>query len=50
MKILNNKEMKLFTEKYFKEFDYDIKKVSYFEYNGKIEYLINDHYIFVVNK
>lgn len=47
-KVLNKKELKRFVNKYFKVWDTDIKKVSVIS-NGNIdEYLINEHYIFLV--
>ena len=49
MKHLNRIELLEFTKKYFPEYIGDIRSVSYFDYNGKREYLINNHYIFVVN-
>ena len=47
MKYMSKKEIKAFAIAYFKGFEQDIHTVSYFEYNGKIEYLVNDHYILV---
>ena len=49
MKYLNRFEIIKFTKKYFPAYMGDIRSVSYFDYNGKLEYLINNHYIFVVN-
>lgn len=46
MKQLNKAELEKFTKKYFKEYGNNIKKVTYFIYKNKIEYLINDHYIY----
>lgn len=46
-KVLNEKEMKIFINKYFKEWNTDIKKVSIISYNKIDEYLINGHYIFI---
>lgn len=46
MKQLNRKELEKFTKKYFREYGNDIKKITYFTYGNKIEYLINDHYIY----
>lgn len=50
MKQLNNTELKKFINKYFKEYGNDIKKVTYFIYRHRIEYLINDHYIYTKRK
>ena len=47
MKYMTKDEIKTFASIYFKGFEQDIHKVSYFEYNGKIEYLVNDHYLLV---
>ena len=47
-KILNEKELKVFINRYFKEYKNDIKKVSLITYKGINEYLVNDHYIFIV--
>ena len=47
-KILNEKELKVFINRYFKEYGNDIKKVSLISYKGINEYLLNDHYIFIV--
>ena len=41
-------DMEMFAEEYFPEFKKDIWKVSCISFNRRIEYLINDHYIFVV--
>lgn len=46
MKHMNRIEKKEFTNKYFKEYGSDIRKVSYIIYDGVIEYLINDFYLF----
>lgn len=48
MKYMNKEEIREFAKKYFKGFDDDISKVSYFTYNNKTEYLINDHYLLVI--
>lgn len=48
-KLLNEKEIKRFVNKHFKMWDKDIRKVSVISYNGIDEYLINDHYLFLVN-
>ena len=47
MKQLTKKEIKVFANKYFKGFEKDIHSVSYFIYNNKIEYLVNEHYILI---
>ena len=48
MKKLSKDEIIEFTNKYFPMYKGDIKSVSYFEYNGITEYLVNDHYLFLV--
>lgn len=48
MKKLSRDEIIKFANKYFPMYKGDIKSVSYFEYNGIIEYLVNDHYLFLV--
>lgn len=48
MKYMSKEEMREFADKYFKGFANNIFKISYFEYNNKTEYLINDHYLLVV--
>lgn len=50
MKHLNRTELKIFVENNFKIFGNDIKKVSYIEYEDRIEYLINEHYLYQKNK
>lgn len=47
-KELNKEDMELFVEEYFSEFKKDIFKVSCISYNNKIEYLVNNHYLFIV--
>ena len=47
MKHLKGIKLKRFVKKYFKEYGNDIKKVTYITYKNKIEYLINDHYIYI---
>lgn len=49
MKYLNRIEIMEFIKRYFPAYIGDIRSVSYFDYNGKREFLINNHYIFVVN-
>ena len=48
MKHMNRVELKRFTRKYFPEYEDDIRKVSYIVYEDRVEYLINNHYLFVV--
>ena len=48
MKNLNRIEIIEFTKKYFPNYLGDIRSVSYFDYNNKREYLINNHFIFVI--
>ena len=47
-KILNEKERKKFVNKYFKIWEKDIWKVSSLTYDNHTEYLINEHYLFVI--
>lgn len=47
MKNMNRIEIKEFTEKYFPEYIGDIHRVSYFDYNGIREYLVNSGIIFL---
>ena len=49
MKYLNMIEILEFTKKNFPAYMGDIRSVSYFDYNNKREYLINNHYIFVID-
>lgn len=46
MKQLQGLKLERIIRKYFKFYGSDIKKVTYFIYGNKIEYLINDHYIY----
>lgn len=46
-KVLNEKELEQFINKYFKIWNTDIRKVSVIEYNYIKEYLINDAVIFI---
>lgn len=48
MKNLNRIEIKEFVDKYFKLYGNDIRKVSYIVYDDKTEYLINNHYLFII--
>ena len=50
MKYLNTIEIIEFTKKYFPKCIGNVRSVSYFDYNNKREYLINNHYIFVIKK
>lgn len=45
---LNSKEVKLFTNKYLKEWNSDIKEVSMLTYRLTKEYLVNSHYLVIV--
>ena len=45
---LNRLEIEEFTKKYFPEYIGDIHRVSYFDYNGIREYLINGAVLFKV--
>lgn len=49
MKILNKEEIKEFTKNYFPLWLDDIKVVSLIEYNGVKEYLVNRHYLVMVD-
>lgn len=46
-KLLNEEELKIFVDNYFKEWGKDIKKASVVSYNGIDEYLINDAVLFI---
>ena len=46
MKNMNRVELEQFTQKYFKEYGNDIRKVSYIIHDDRIEYLVNDWYLF----
>lgn len=46
-KLLNEKELKEFVNKYFKEWGDDIVKVTMISYNKVEEYLINDAVLFI---
>lgn len=48
MKNMNRLELNEFISKYFKQYGNDIKRVSYIVYNDKTEYLINNHYLFII--
>lgn len=48
MKNMNRIEIEKFTNKYFKEYKGDIRKVSYTVFDDKTEYLINNHYLYIV--
>ena len=47
--LLIKEDMELFAEKYFLGFKKDIWKVSCISYENKIEYLVNNHYLFTVH-
>lgn len=49
-KLLNEKEITTFTKKYLPMWIGDINKVSLITYHGVKEYLVNDHYLVIVNK
>ena len=49
MKYLNRIDILEFTKKYFPAYVGDIRSVSYFDYEETREYLVNGHYIFIVN-
>ncbi len=46
MKNMNRVELKQFAQKYFKEYNNDIRRVSYIIHDDRIEYLINGWYLF----
>lgn len=46
MKNMNRVEIREFTEKHFPLYSGDIRKVSYIVYEDRIEYLINEWYLF----
>lgn len=46
MKNMNRVELKQFVQEYFKEYRDDIRKVSYIIFDDRIEYLVNDWYLF----
>mgnify|MGYP004499099099 CR=1 FL=1 len=49
-KILNERERKTFIKRYFKEWGNDIKQVTLID-NGRVkEYLINEHYLYIIKK
>ena len=50
MYTLTEDERKLFAEMYFDSWGDDIMKVTLMEYDDVNEYLINDHYVFLMNK
>lgn len=50
MYTLSEDEKELFVEAYFSSWGDDIKKVSLVEYGDINEYLINDHYLFLLMK
>lgn len=48
MKNMNRVEIYEFTQKYFKSYGKDIKKVSYIVYEDRVEYSINDGVLFEI--
>lgn len=46
MKNMNRVELEQFAQKYFKEYNNDIRRVSYIIHDDRIEYLVNDWYLF----
>lgn len=48
MYYLVDDELESFIDRYFSIWKQDIFKVSCIEYYNKKEYLINDHYIFII--
>lgn len=46
--MLSGNELELFVNKYFHPWKKDIWKVSYIDFDDVREYLINEHYIFVL--
>lgn len=49
-RVLEKEELNIFINKYFKEWGNDIKKVTKISYNGINEYLINDHYLYIIKE
>lgn len=49
-KVLNEKEVNEFVEKYFKIWKKDIWKVTSIKYDNITEYMINEHYLFKVEE
>lgn len=50
MKVLNKEEINVFASTYLPIWKKDINSVSLIEYNGIKEYLVNEHYIVLVDK
>ena len=48
MKNMNRLGIEEFASKYFLQYKGDIRKVSYVIYDDKIEYLINNHYLYII--
>lgn len=48
MKNMSRIEIEEFTDKYFPQYKGDIRRVSYIKYKDRIEYLINNHYLFIM--
>ncbi len=49
-KILNERERKTFIKRYFKEWGNDIKQVTLIDNDRVKEYLINEHYLYIIKK
>lgn len=47
-RILSEEEIKEFINKHFSIWEKDILKVSCIDYENKKEYLINEHYLFII--
>lgn len=50
MKYLNQEEINIFANKYLPIWKKDINTISLLEYNGIKEYLVNEHYLVIVDK
>lgn len=50
MKHFNRTELEIFVENNSKIYGNDMKKVSYIEYKDRIEYLINEYYLYQKSK
>ncbi len=48
--VLDSAALKTFVSKYFQGWEKDIWKVSKISYQGVVEYLINEHYLFTVKE
>lgn len=47
-RLLSKEEMNEFIDKYFPIWKKDILKISCIDYNNKKEFLINEHYLFMI--